>query len=218
VLEAVVSSLSTHMFGGRNLAASTPAVLLLLGALYAGAGRRLRIATIALAVIGFAFGTAKMLEARFERPDNQAAATYVERNFRPGDAVIDELVALSPGPLSPLDTVLRGGIPVIRAGNPAERDHPFNFFDPVVPLRTAAREAASRFPTGRIFVVANVFPNAHTTLGAIGESRIATGSATAGAPRAPDSAFPRRYRVIASRRWPGFPAVRVEVYAARTAR
>ncbi len=51
--------------------------------------------------------------------------------------VVDETGALSPGPLTGLDVSLHRALPVFRAEAPAERDHPFGFGDPIVPLAQA---------------------------------------------------------------------------------
>jgi 4-amino-4-deoxy-L-arabinose transferase-like glycosyltransferase len=210
--EALQSAVGSHTFGGRNLAGSTVGVLLLAAALLATPRRRLRYVAVTLAIAGFALATAKMLETNYQRPDVAAAARYVERLYRPGDAVIDETVAFSPGPLSAVDTVLRGDIPVFRAGNPAERDHPFGFFDAIVPISSAVRHALARYPSGRIFIVRNEFANVQTELGSIANSRIVTGNATTGTAQRANSPLPPSYREIATRFWPGFPSVRVLVF------
>jgi hypothetical protein len=155
--EALESAVGTHTFGGRNLAGSTTGVLLALAAILVAPRRPIRYATVGLAMAAFVWGAVKMVEPQYQRPDTGAAARYVERHIRPGDVVIDETVLRSPGPLSPLDTVLRRGIPVFRAGGPAERDHPFDRL-PGVPLPIAMRTALARFPHARVFVVGDTFP------------------------------------------------------------
>lgn len=182
--EATVSAVSTHLFGVRNLAASWPAFALLLAALVVAAGPRLRFAAAALAIASFAIGAAKMLESRYQRPDFGAAASFVDRRATPGDVVIDETAELSPGPLSPLDVALRGHHRVLRALAPQERDHPFTFFDPRVTVRGAVSKAVAA-DGRRTFVVSYMR----------------------------STRFPARYRLVASRTFPGFLGVRVQVYA-----
>lgn len=210
--EALESAVASHTFGGRNLAASTTGVLLLLAALVAAPRRPLRYVPVALLVAAFALAAGKMTEAQYQRPDVAAAARFIEARIQPGDAVIDETVAFSPGPLSALDTVLRPGIAVFRAGNPAERDHPFGFLDPIVALPTAAKNAMRAAPRGRIFVVVNKFINNQTKLGRLSQSRILTGNNNAGATSQNDDPLPANYRQVASRYYPGFPGVRVLEY------
>lgn len=189
--EMVISAVSTHIFGVRNLAASWPALALTLAALLVAAGPRLRYVVGALAVVAVAVGGVKMLEGRYRRPDYRAAAAYVERHARPGDVVIDETAVLSPGPLSPLDVTLGGGHPVLRAAAPAERDHPFNFFDRIVPAHEAIGQAVARASGHRVFVVFDRFP-----ADVIPPARLAALRS--------GSRFPPSYHPIASRLWPSF--------------
>ena len=74
-----------------------------------------------------------MLEPEHQRPDYKAAAAFVDSHSSPRDVVIDASV-LSPGPFAGLDVALDRSLPVIRAGAPQERDHPFGYFDPIFPL------------------------------------------------------------------------------------
>ncbi len=222
VLEAIVSTVGTHVFGGRNLAASTPGLFLLIGAAVAATGPRLRSVVAALAIAAFALGTAKMLDPQYERPDIQAGTSFLLRNYRPGDVVIDETAALSPGPLSPLDTVLPPGIPVVRAGSPQEHAHPFNFFDPVVSLAEAVPKAVAAAHSNRIIIVANNFPrsvllgqlgNAKLSGGAGAQQKVVDQSAITSVQRTALNPLPKPYHLVARRSWPGFPGVEVKVYA-----
>ncbi len=198
--EALVSVVGTNLFGVRNLAASWPAFALLLGAMLAAAGPRLRVAAAVLAVASFALGAAKLLESRYQRPDYRGAADFIARSARPADAVIDETAVLSPGPLSPLDVVLDTRLPVFRAGAPAERDHPFGFADPVVGLSDVVPQAtAAAAGGGRIFLVGTAFPE-----------RIPGLDQRTTAVRRP---FPARYLREEVRRYPGFADITVAVYS-----
>jgi hypothetical protein len=151
--EAVASATGNHIIGVRDLAASWPFLALLAAALTMAAGRRAGPLVAILAVVAFALGAIRMLEPRFQRPDYQGAANYVAAHARPGDVVIDMSGALSPGPLTGFGIAFNRHLPVIRGRSPAESDHPFTVFDPIVPTATAAREAARVAAGHRIYVV-----------------------------------------------------------------
>lgn len=197
--EAIVSAVGTNLFGVRNLAASWPALALVLAALMVGAGPRLRAAATAMAVVAFALAAAKMLNDSYARPDYRAAAQFVDARARPGDVVVDATAVLSPGPLSALDVALQRPHRIERAAAPAERDHPFGFFDPIVPLGQAISRAVTAAGGHRVFLVGTVFPRRITGL----EART----------RPLRAAFPARYRRVAARRYPGMATTAVEVYA-----
>jgi mannosyltransferase len=198
--EALVSLVGTNLFGVRNLAVSWPGVALTLAALLMAAAPRLRLVAAALAIAAFAIGAAKMLTTRYQRPDYAAAARYVDDHARAGDVVVDATGVLSPGPPTALDATLDGDRRVIRAGAPAERDHPFGFGDRVVPLDDAVRQAVAAAQGKRVFVVSTRFPQ-----------RIA-GIERRTAPVRP--ALPAPYRLVASRDYPGIALTSVDVFAA----
>jgi hypothetical protein len=154
--EALFSAFgSTTLFSTRNLASSWPALALSLATLLVSAGPGLGLVAVSLAIASFAIGAAKMLEDRFQRPDYEAAGTYIDRSAAPGDAVIDESGVLSPGPLTHLDPVLQRPLWVFRANAPQERRHPFTVFDPVVSPAEASRRAVAA--GGRhVFLVSDV--------------------------------------------------------------
>lgn len=155
--ELVVSAVSTNLFGVRNMAPGWPGLALTMTALVVASGPRLRYLTGAATLAVFLTGALMMLEHQNQRPDQQASADYVERQIRPGDVIVDATGALSgalsPGPLTTLDTTLRPGIPVFRAGTPAERDHPFGLRDPVGSFADAFSAAAAAAKGSTIFVV-----------------------------------------------------------------
>jgi dolichyl-phosphate-mannose-protein mannosyltransferase len=196
--EAVVSAASTNLFGVRNLAASWPGFALVLAILLVAAGPRLRAVTVGLVLASFAIGAVKLVESRYGRPDYAGAVAYVERSAAPGDVVVDETGVLSPGPLTPLDTLVRRHLTVFRARAPAEHDHPFGFSDPDVDLAAAVTQAKSAARGGRLFVVGDDF----NSVPAFALRRTATPS--------------RRgfvgYRLLARRLFPGFVEVGVGVY------
>jgi hypothetical protein len=190
--EILVSAVSTHIFGVRNLAASWPPLGLAAGAAIMAAGPRLRILAAALAIVGFGLGTAKLFTVRYARSDFQGAATYIAHHWAPGDVVLDGTGILSPGPLTGLDVALHTPAPVIRVGAPAERTHPFGVFDPVQPAGQAVRTAVAAARGHRIFFVRYVSPGG-------------------GDPVAAD--FPARYRVVAERPFRNFAGLTLDVWA-----
>ena len=200
--EAIFSLISTHLFGVRNLASSWPPFALSLAALLVSAGPRLRFVAVALAVGSFVIGAAKMLDEKYQRPNYGAPAALIARQARPGDVVIDETGVISPGPLTPLDVALHRPIDVVRAGAPVERDHPFGFFDPIVPLQDAIREAVGAARGARIFVV--VYPSHQVKAFRERATLVRLGS------------FPAGYRRVAVRVYPGIVDTVFAVYAERT--
>ena len=151
--EALVSATGNHIIGTRDLAASWPFAALVCSALALAAGRRVGVLAGVLAVVAFAWGAVRMQEARFQRPDYQGAANYVSGHAGTGDVVIDMTGALSPGPLTGFGIAFHRDLAVIRGRSPAERDHPFTVFDPIVSTATAAREAVRLARGHRIFLV-----------------------------------------------------------------
>jgi hypothetical protein len=180
---------STTLFGTRNLAASWPALALAFATALVSCGPRLRVAATALAILAFALGGAKMLQERFHRPDYEAAAQYVEDRVQPGDVIIDETGVLSPGPLSHLDAVLGSNQRVFRSRAPQQDDHPFNIFDRVVSPAEATRKALAAAHGRRIFVVTGDRHGKRTPPRPMG-----------------------RYRLAASRTYPGILDTTVQVY------
>jgi hypothetical protein len=199
--EGIASALGDNIFGVRNLAASWPALALLLAAVVGAAGPRLGTIAGVLAVASFALGAGKLLTDQYQRPDYQAGARFIDRAAKPGDAIIDVTAVLSPGPLSPLDAALRRPHRIFRAGAPEERRSPFGFEDRPVPLAEALPHAIAAAPNGRIFFVATVFPQQIAGL----EERT----------KQMPSPFPAGYEVLDSRRYPGIASTAVIVYADR---
>jgi hypothetical protein len=198
--EAAVSTVSTNLFGTRNLAVSWPGLALGIAAILFAAGRRVRYVAVTLVLVSFAIAAAKMLEARFGRPDEQAVARFIEHRATPGDVVIDGVV-VSPGPINALEVSLRGPTRLFRAGQPEERDHPFGFGDRVPPIPDVAHRAAAAARGRRIFLVSH-------------ESRTARGG------RLPDAfmdqavaALPSSYRRVEAHVYPGIIRLTVSIYA-----
>ena len=100
---------------------------------------------------------------------------------------------LSPGPLTGFDASYSGRpLPVFRGRSPQEHDHPFGFFDPVVPLQSAVDRAVRAAHGHSVFLVTPVAPVRVT---------------------GPFVRIPSRYRLTAQRRYPGFLPTLVNVYS-----
>ncbi|GAC1440918.1 MAG: hypothetical protein NVSMB51_20790 [Solirubrobacteraceae bacterium] len=199
--EALVSAVSTHLFGVRNLAASWPGLALCLAVALVAAGPRLGTIAAALVVAAFAVGSIRTLDVQYARPDYRAAADVIDREAGPRDVVIDETGALSPGPLTGLDLALHRPHRVFRAASPAERDHPFNFFDRTLSLADTLPPALAAAGGARIFLVAPRFSRKIIVLAR------RTGQQT--------TPFPSSYRELSRRDYPGIIGTEVVVYARR---
>lgn len=193
--ESIGSAVGTHIIGVRDLGASWPFLALCAAALVTAGGRRLGAVAAALTVIAFALGALKMFDSRFERPAYQAAADYVAQHAAGRDAVVD--ITPTPGPLTGLDVTLHRRIPVFRAVQPAERDHPFGVFDAIVPLDVGVGQAVAAARGGRVFVV--------TAAGPGRSYRSQVHDITA--------AFPPGYRLVTLRVWERLEQILVAVYA-----
>jgi hypothetical protein len=197
VSEAVASAVGDNLFGTRNLAASWPAFALVLGALLAAAGPRLRFAAIALVVGAFAIGAAKMVDDEFHRPDSAAAAEFIDTEARPGDVVLDGAVrGVTPGPLSPLDAELERSRGVFRVLAPQQRRRPFTHRDIILPADETVRRAIERANGGRLFVLVVDVPLAFSPV-----------------LQAVASELPPGYRRVGARAVPGIVNLKVHVYA-----
>jgi hypothetical protein len=202
--EAVVTAVSTNLFGTRNLAVSWPWFALSVAALIVAAGPRLRFVAAALVIGSFAIGAVKMLDEGFARPDFEAAAALVDREAVRGDVVVDGAVGgLTPGPLSSLDVGLDRPHRVFRVGAPQQRDHPFAVLDPIFPVADVMRRVAKAASGRRIFIVT-------------GDSPVPP-SPAARIPNAEQivEALPPRYRRTEARTYPGILRLVVLVYADR---
>lgn len=195
--EALASFFGTHLFGARNLAPAWPAFALSLAALlFAGRRTRLGVAAAVLAVASYGIGAVKMLDPNFQRLDYDSAARFIDRAAAPGDVVIDRAV-VSPGPYTGLERSLKRPRRVFRTGKPQERDHPFNVYDPVVPIAEVNRSAFAAAQAGRVFVLSLLNPPS---------------------PGPPAStlnvSIPARFRPVETHRYPGIVTLLVTVYAA----
>jgi hypothetical protein len=196
--EIVVSALGDHVLDVRNMASSWPFAALTCAAALTVSGRWVRPAAIALTLGAFGIAAVRIVGARFERPDYRGAAAFVAHQASSGDVVVDETGALSPGPLTGLDVYLHRRLLVLRAEAPAERDHPYGFGDPIIPLAQAVRDAAASARGHRVFLVSNVFRIDVAGL----EGRL----------NPTPSRLGRGYRLAERRRFPGFGGTEVSVY------
>ncbi len=194
--EIVVSATGDHLVSVRDLAPSWPYLALGAAAAVTAAGGRPALAATALALAAFALGAVKMLASSYQRPDYQAAADYVAASARPGDVILDETGYLSPGPLTGLDVSLHRRLPVLRVATPAERDHPYGFGDPPVPLRSGVQRAVSTAHGHRVLMVA------YLPGGVRWRSRFDPAH----------GAFPGRYRLTAERRYTGIRQLVTGIY------
>ncbi|MEA2305009.1 MAG: mannosyltransferase [Solirubrobacteraceae bacterium] len=201
----VVTIVGTNLVTVRNLAASWPAMTLVLAALLAAPPPRLRLVAGGLAFVAFAIGAGKLLTDRYQRPDAQGAADLVKREAGPRGVVIDETALLSPGPLSSLDASLSGPrFTVIRSQAPAERDHPFTIFDAVMSRADAFAQASRAAGDGRIWVVGTRFPR--SALLRLGTAKLEA-ARKAGAPAG--------YRLVRRNVFPGILETEVTEYVRR---
>jgi hypothetical protein len=150
--EAAATPAGTNLLATRNLAVSWPWLALVLGALVAGAGPRLRLAAGVLLVAGFALGAAKMADPDFARPDFAGAAAIVDRDAGPDDGVIDAAVAfITPGPVTGLEAALERPHATVRGGASQRRDGNFRLGDELLDDDQVAARATAR--GGDVFVV-----------------------------------------------------------------
>lgn len=159
VLALAVSLVGTHVYGPRNLAASYPALVVLLGSV----PFLLRGFTRAIGAAGICgcFVLSGALTALGEqgRPEVRPLAEHLRREARVGDAIVDGTAILSPGPPSVLDTLPHPSLPTFRAGAPEVRDRPFGLFDHRPSLRDAlARALIHTSRRGRVFLFMQSLP------------------------------------------------------------
>ncbi len=199
--EALISTFSTHVFGVRNLAASWPAAVLCFALFLTACGPRRRVAASGLAIASFAIAADRMLVPAYGRPDYRAAAAFIDASARARDVVIDETGEVSPGPLTSLDVALAQPRRIFRAGAPAERNHPFTFSDPIVPLSQAVTEAVAAAKGAPIILVSAVTPRAVAI-----PSRV----------QPANPSLPPAYGLVAKHVYAGVLPILVRVYAERT--
>lgn len=164
VFIALYSSVASHTIWDANkLIASWPAFSLAVGWLLTRGERFTRLAATALVISGFAVGAVKLMKVSYQRPDYQAAASFIDRRGQSGDPVLDWSVP-TPGPLTALDVALdQRGLRsfdrrlVYRLGSPSLqvwlRAKPFTKL-PVVRPEEVVRQVQHLAHGRRFFVVA----------------------------------------------------------------
>jgi hypothetical protein len=197
-----VSLVGTHLLSVRHLSASWPAFSLLLGALLVTASGWLRPAAVCLVIASFAIGAVRMLEPRFQRPDYQGSAQFVDRHASPHDVVID-VTNLSPSPPTALDVALDRPHRVFHIGRYKVEFKTFKILAGPRPAPEVTRRALATAHGGRVFVVSSetVRDRQPALQTPITEQVLA--------------ALPRGYRRVAIRTYPGILRLAVVVYARR---
>jgi len=202
---ALASIFGTNIVSVRHLAASWPALAVATAGLFVSNGRRLGWAASVLVTAALTIGAVKMLEERFQRPDYEAAAGFIDASAAPGDVVIDT-ATLSPAPSTGMRVALDRPHPLFDVGRPLVQYDPFKVLAGAPPTAAVTQRAVARARGRRIFVVDNEVVNARTPPAQTPLARQVT------------AALPRDYRLTAARTYPGILAVSVRVYEKRPPR
>lgn len=198
----VVSAIGTNLVSVRHLATAWPAFSVLLAAFLLTPEWRVRAGVAALAVVSFALGAGKMLESRFQRPDYEAAAGFVDRHATPRDVVIDG-TNFSPAPVTALDAALDRRQRVFYPGRYRVQFDPFRILSAPAPPDRVTRRAVAAARGGRVFVVAS-------------ETLVVPGGPLQNPlTRQVTGALPARYRRVQVSRYAGILRLAVLVYARR---
>ena len=144
----ILSSLiGDSVWNSRNLTSSWPGMAVAIGAVVTASTGALRVAAVGLVLTAFAIGAVKMLDSDNQRPSYDAAASFMERNAKPGDPIV-ESPNPTPGPLTPVMDVALANVgetkphPKLRLGYPelaAKLRAP-----PYAPLPIASTDAVAR--------------------------------------------------------------------------
>jgi hypothetical protein len=166
VLIILYSAIRADIFATPFLIYSWPAWALLIGALVCAPPRPLWTLAVGLTVAAYAVGAIRMLGERAQRPDIDAAVSYIGHAGQPYDPVVCQ--CLSDGPLSELDVALAdAGLshehPVLRLGAPSRAEtvrplsgpnpQPGLFYPPPAPAQVVAGQAAALAHGRTIFLV-----------------------------------------------------------------
>ena len=154
VLAALVSTVGSHVFSTRNLAASWPYLALTVGAVVTAGRPAVRIVASVLAVVAFALGAAGMFRTEFRRPQYSALTRWIDERHR--GAVVDG-APFSPGPLTNFDVGgSRPASPVFRLGIPAQKVVPFALGQRNTDPTDIARRAVATAGNGPVILVSRV--------------------------------------------------------------
>lgn len=206
--EALYSALRTHVLDSRDLNASLPALAVCIGVLISAARPPLSWLACALVLSGYAAGAVDTLQARYQRPNNPAAARFIERHARRGDVVVDASNNAPVVPLTPLGAYLPPGHRVFTLGLP-EGPPPYTLASKVPPGNLLLGQATRAAGRSRIFLVTGSV-NGEGSLNTV-LNGIATRSGASQALRE----LSRQYRVIRSSRFPGVENLTVWVLGPR---
>jgi hypothetical protein len=203
-----VTAVSTGTAAPRTLAASWPATAIAVSALVTAAGRRLSLVATALVVASFVIGGTRMLEPRFQFPDYEAASRYVDRQAASRDVVVDAS-GVSPAPITILDVTLDRPHRLLAARSGYAMYRPFRLVTRVPTPSEVGRRAGADASVqgGRVFVVSSDSPALGATLRTGGRFGAQV-----------SAAIGRRFRRVATRRYPGIITTTVAVFAARPSR
>jgi hypothetical protein len=167
VLIILYSAIRADIFATSFLIYSWPAFALLVGALVCVPPRPLWTLAVGLIVAAYAVGGIRTLGERAQRPDIDAAVSYIDQAGQANDPIVCQ--CLSSGPLSELDVALAdAGLsqkhPVLRLGTPAKAEtlrplsgpdpQPGLFYPPPTPAQGVADQAVGLAHGGTIFLVA----------------------------------------------------------------
>jgi hypothetical protein len=145
---------------------SWPACAILVGALVCVPPRPLWTLAVGLTVAVYAVGAIRMLGERAQRPDVDAAVSYIGQAGQPNDPIVCQ--CLLDGPDSEIDVALAdGGLshehPVLRLGAPSKAEtmrplsgpnpQPGLFYPPPPPAQVVADQAVGLAHGGTIFLV-----------------------------------------------------------------
>jgi dolichyl-phosphate-mannose-protein mannosyltransferase len=200
----LVSALGRNLIGEAQFAASWPGFALLLAAVLVAATGWLRVVAVALVVASFAIGAAKMLEARFQAPDYEAVASFIDRRASPGDVVIDASGG-SPAPILGTEVALDRPLRLFRVRGLLVRYDPFSFSRAPSPP-TVASQAVAAAGGRRVFVVTSQTSFVESVGADAG--RLTLGGQTI-------TALSSSYRPVETQTYPGIIRLAVRVFEDR---
>ena len=196
--EVIASLVGPNVLSAESLAVSWPGFALALAALLMAAGPQLSILTATFAVASFGLGAARMMQAKFQRPDYQGVAAFIQERAGAGGVVVDGAV-ITPVPLTPLEVATDGRDRTFNLGQARVRLDPYAVLAPPPTPQQVAARAAGAAAGGQIFVVDQLTP-----------LRIVPFMSQA--PAAVD-ALPSTYGAVEAHRYPGILDLEVTVYA-----
>jgi 4-amino-4-deoxy-L-arabinose transferase-like glycosyltransferase len=199
---ALLSTVGPNLFGARYLAASWPALSLALAALLVVGPRLAQIGAVGLVVLAFAITTVAMLEPDVQRPQYEAAASFIDRTAGARDIVIDA-TDYSPVPPTGIDAALGGSHGVFHVGQSRVQYDPFKIIAPPLDPADVTHRAAAEADGARIYVVSSESVFARSSPLDLGLTRTVV------------DALPASYRLAESHVYRGILSLAVQVYRPR---